>query len=533
MSTLHVTLRCLKHPATLFSIGLLLANDHWLKASIPSWWTGKLSDFAGLFFFPFLLAPLIALILDRKNASPITAGGLAFGLTAIWFALLKTLPLANAATSALLAVVLGHPVQLVLDPTDLIALPVLVPAWLLWVHETQAGEDKPSKRAWLALALGVLATAATSPAPPFYIIQRLEEEGGKLYAYGSSSYYDRPGSSVPSYESRPLAFSRDGGRTWDFVPSSTAAPASSEEPTRQACDPGNAQVCYRILPEQVEASHDGGKTHQTAWSIPWGRRFFMERESRGSGPMARAKPIDMGPYDLILTPPVGANGLSTVVVAMGNEGVLVRTPDGQWNRYAVWTAQPTPFTASSVFDVFGTVSVETDIAAFLVLLSFSLLSFRTASTFKKLGGSSHSVAWAIWPLVAVDVLLLIAWCVFAWNGFYRIGPFLIFGILSLYNLAVPISPNFLVPLIFMILPISLLVWTWKRIAQLHPGSGVALATFWRIVRVCIGLALGAVGPLVLWTIGVIPMYELAVALAVVLGLVVVRLGIKSKGEAFF
>ncbi len=161
MSTLHVTLRCLRHPVTLFSIGLLLANDHWLKASFPSWWAGKLSDFAGLFFFPFLLAPLLGLPLDRKTVSPIAVGRLAFGLTGIWFALLKTLPLVNAATCGLLAALLGHPVQLVLDPTDLIALPVLVPAWLLWKQETRAGECKPGKRAWFALALGVLATAAS------------------------------------------------------------------------------------------------------------------------------------------------------------------------------------------------------------------------------------------------------------------------------------------------------------------------------------------------------------------------------------
>lgn len=81
------TLRVLKHPATITSIFLLLANGHWFKASFPSWWTGKLSDFAGLFFFPSLIAPLFALFL------------------------------------------------LTLDPADLIARLVLVPAWgplLLW-----------------------------------------------------------------------------------------------------------------------------------------------------------------------------------------------------------------------------------------------------------------------------------------------------------------------------------------------------------------------------------------------------------------
>jgi len=56
MDTLHIALRCLRHPATLISISLLLFNDHVLKIAAPSPLTGKLSDFAGLFFFPFLLA---------------------------------------------------------------------------------------------------------------------------------------------------------------------------------------------------------------------------------------------------------------------------------------------------------------------------------------------------------------------------------------------------------------------------------------------------------------------------------------------
>src|SRR5690606_8292496 len=42
----------LLHPAPLAAIGLLLLNDHWLKAAFPGSITGKLSDFAGLAFFP-------------------------------------------------------------------------------------------------------------------------------------------------------------------------------------------------------------------------------------------------------------------------------------------------------------------------------------------------------------------------------------------------------------------------------------------------------------------------------------------------
>ncbi len=40
----------------LFCLGLLLVNDFYLKQAYGNLWTGKLSDFAGLFIFPYFLA---------------------------------------------------------------------------------------------------------------------------------------------------------------------------------------------------------------------------------------------------------------------------------------------------------------------------------------------------------------------------------------------------------------------------------------------------------------------------------------------
>ena len=37
-------------------------NDHWFKHSFPSWWTGKLSDFMGMFYFPLQLAAFVILL---------------------------------------------------------------------------------------------------------------------------------------------------------------------------------------------------------------------------------------------------------------------------------------------------------------------------------------------------------------------------------------------------------------------------------------------------------------------------------------
>jgi hypothetical protein len=71
MTALAISLRCLKHPLTVTCILVLLLNDHLLKGTIPSILTGKLSDFAGLFFFPFLFAALLGLGLDRARVNRI------------------------------------------------------------------------------------------------------------------------------------------------------------------------------------------------------------------------------------------------------------------------------------------------------------------------------------------------------------------------------------------------------------------------------------------------------------------------------
>src|SRR5690242_20127817 len=50
----------LLHPLPLAAVAVLAINDHLLKGAgvLPGWLTGKLSDIAGLFFFPLLLTAL-------------------------------------------------------------------------------------------------------------------------------------------------------------------------------------------------------------------------------------------------------------------------------------------------------------------------------------------------------------------------------------------------------------------------------------------------------------------------------------------
>jgi hypothetical protein len=108
--------RDLLHPIALLAIATLIVNDRFLKAAWPSWWTGKLSDVAGMLFFPLLLSA----VLGHRRACVIA--------TMVAFALIKTWPPATAACEHVLGLFNGD-VVIVRDPTDLLALPFALWAW--------------------------------------------------------------------------------------------------------------------------------------------------------------------------------------------------------------------------------------------------------------------------------------------------------------------------------------------------------------------------------------------------------------------
>ncbi len=84
----------------LLAILVTALNDHVFKAAFPGFVTGKISDFSGLFFFPFLITALIGI---RRVAW-------AAAIAALGFAVVK------------LTGVRWGPIRIVADPTDLAAL---------------------------------------------------------------------------------------------------------------------------------------------------------------------------------------------------------------------------------------------------------------------------------------------------------------------------------------------------------------------------------------------------------------------------
>jgi hypothetical protein len=120
------------HPLPLVCLVLLGVNDHFLKGSgvLPGWLTGKLSDFAGLAFFPLLLtagADTMVWLVTKRVDFTLRRWKLwlAIAATGIAFAALKLVP---GAARALDSVLGGWTVA---DPTDLVALTALgLSAWV-------------------------------------------------------------------------------------------------------------------------------------------------------------------------------------------------------------------------------------------------------------------------------------------------------------------------------------------------------------------------------------------------------------------
>ena len=156
----HVQTSILTSRGFLLAIGLLLVNDWILKAAVGSWWTGKLSDFAGLYAFPLFWCAFLPK--DRR---------LIFATTAVGFVLWKST--LSAPLIALWNAASIWPIARVVDYTDFSAMVVLLPSY--WasrhVRVSRPFDWSASVRRTAAIAsaaIAVLGFAATSRAAPSY-----------------------------------------------------------------------------------------------------------------------------------------------------------------------------------------------------------------------------------------------------------------------------------------------------------------------------------------------------------------------------
>jgi hypothetical protein len=169
-----------------------------------------------------------------------------------------------------------------------------------------------------------------------------------LVVYRVSIYDQRPylrsiikrsfGLGMGDPEAGPYYASPDEGQSWQEVPARSEdlppaimAPESSQS---EACVPQEPQVCYRLTYQPaVKISTDGGQSWQVDWQMPPGRQGYMLRQPELEHLLGVTP--DTIPYDLTI---LETGDGYVVIVAYGNQGVLVKSTSGEWNRIAVRSA---------------------------------------------------------------------------------------------------------------------------------------------------------------------------------------------------
>ncbi len=421
-----------RHPLIISSILILLLNDHVLKHLSPSWFTGKLSDFSGLFFFPFLVALFLfelirhLRIFDNFNSNQWLLIG--FGICAILFSTLKTVPFINHFAINSLGVLLQTPVQIILDPTDLVALGMFLPAWFLWNHiQTDPPAFFSNKQILVPIILAAFASIASTHAVPPPFTDSFFVKDGNLYAYSSS------------YQGGLIQYI--GQNTWiaiddDSIPIPEYRSHQGED-EKIVCSVLNPHHCFRIrnLPF-VEESFDNGKTWSIAWEVPDGRKIIFDRGGKGGQ--------NTIPNDLIFIP-----NEDRLFVAMVDNGLLVRSPEGNWQQISLNLIRedgllinesiPTLLYATRISEAFTLYYLDFLILfsiSILVVVIYSLIVVFTATSIKDEDDENeiNQKSWAKRPSNMLIFISILIEGVFALFFLPKFSPILIFSEFIIYIL---------------------------------------------------------------------------------------------------
>ncbi|MGK0361978.1 MAG: hypothetical protein ACI9U2_004298 [Bradymonadia bacterium] len=151
--------RALLHPVWWIALALLVANDHVFKGSglLPAEVTGKLSDFVGLLVAPVLLAVVCRVRSARGFA-------LSHVAVALGFAAINVSPAIAGMVETLMAST-PFPWAIAVDPTDLIALPMVALSHALFIEWSAAPAPVGRVLSRAGLGIGMLACVATSSLP--------------------------------------------------------------------------------------------------------------------------------------------------------------------------------------------------------------------------------------------------------------------------------------------------------------------------------------------------------------------------------
>lgn len=518
---LSLALRLLAHPVSLGALALLLANDRVFRVLWPSWWTGKLGDFAWLIVAPWAAAVVFSLLYGafcalhrrvwavlRRSPSrmhwPYAADSLAAPervqpypyraaenlllaavfLTGLGFTAVKTVPALHSLATRILAEILGTAPSLVRDPSDLIALPALLIPLALLFHTTRIADGprpaqpatrlRPAAWHWIALPLAALVLLGDAAAPDRGF-QCFEAQDGRILASAGYATY----------------LSEDGGRTWRLsdpgVPL-TCSPHAALVDGWQHVDGTREGLAYRYKPgAEIQTSTDGGQTWQTAYTLQGAgepEQYYILKTREGN-------PIyEPGPLDALADPATGA-----VLFAMGQQGVLIHTATGEWQWAQGGAYSPAlNFPDRAAFAVL--LGPQLYMAALLGLLVYTTLAY--ARTGGRLRLAVLILGWLGWLLVSIIFPAPASY------GYTEIVTVL--GILLIGVLVIPLAVE----------------QTFKLARLRHHNASINIP---RAALIALGGGLLYFIPYLMWLYGALPTLEIAIIAGLVIAAAAVGAGL--------
>ena len=317
----------LTHPITVTALATLLLNDIVLKRLWPdAWVTGKLSDLAWMVFVPPLLAYLLSLTGLRRNHPGVERAVFAtsyVGMPLLYAAFNTVEPVHNVILGGL-SLVGGGRAGSPLDATDSLVIPfAMAIAFWVWNRTPVHAGAVRARLVLLTSAAAVIASVATSyPEPDLGIVDLQSRHGGAIAAVRSLGGY-----------SNRVFESADGGSTWSVVESSLEAfrdlraSCTADTPTGAYCIHGTDIV-------NIDRHGVSDVVYSAAYMEGKGNLRLQEIMTTDIEDRIATKGLTDIAYE-----PLSGN----IIVAMGLQGVLVGTPDGEWRRVRVGPYEPTDF----------------------------------------------------------------------------------------------------------------------------------------------------------------------------------------------
>ena len=323
----------LTHPVTLGALAILLLNDLVLKALWPDpWTTGKLSDLAWVMFASPLLAWLISLPAGKNQAAQRAGWWASYAGLPLLYAAYNTFPVVHGAILRGISLLSGGIAGSPLDPTDSVVIPLgLAVALWVWRRGAMSPSNLRGRLSALMAGTAVIASVATSYPETHRggVFEFALTERNTVLADGREDYRIAPTTADGRiFVRRPET--SDGGFTWnerayDQKRVNFSALTSVETPRGRFAIEGTDIV-------RTDANGSAEVVHSVGYLAGGSSRWVQIQNST----RLDSQPVSTHPEAIIYDP-----DSRNIIVAMGMQGVVVGTPEGEWTPVAVGPYRPT------------------------------------------------------------------------------------------------------------------------------------------------------------------------------------------------